>query len=170
MSTTEKTAAAATEKVEERKVEPMGPNGLQLAEHRRNLWAIECAKGVEPDDLLEPSYWTHHAGKLAPFDKIEARAIDGLWYQEFIVSDSSRAWARVKPLTDVVRFANTDVSQSQAAPSDYEVMHRGPRKWSVIRKKDRAVMFEEGSQRDAAEGWLKDNLPKLKDGALTPIT
>lgn len=167
MSTTEKTAAAA-EKVE-RRVEPMGPNGLKLTEHERNSWRVIAAKGVEPADLLEPSYWQHHAGKLAPWDHIEVRAEDGSWYQELVVMDSSRAWARVAPKLPVVRFTTPDVSLSQTAPSEYEVMHRGPRKWSVIRKKDRAVMFEEGGQRDAAETWLKDNSDKLKAGALSPI-
>lgn len=166
MSTIEKTV---TDKVVERRIEPMGPNGLQLAEHERNVWRVKAAKGVEPEDLLEPSYWQHNAGKLRPWDHIEVRAEDGSWYQELIVMDSSRAWARVAAKIPVVRFTTADVSLSQTAPSDYEVMHRGPRKWSVIRKKDRAVMFEEGGQRDSAESWLKDNAEKLKAGSLSPI-
>lgn len=167
------TAATKTEETantETRKVEPMGPNGLQLAEHRRNVWVVTAATGVKPEDLLEPSYWAHHSGKLAPNDHIEVRAQDGTWYQELIVMDSSRAYARVTPKIPVVRFTTVDVSMSQTAQTGYEVLHRGPRKWSVVRQKDRAVMFEEGAGRDIAETWLKDNLPKLQSGALSPIT
>lgn len=155
------------EKKVERKVEAAGPNSLQLAEHARNIWSLEVPMGVQPDDLLEPSFWAHHSGKLAPYDKIEVRAKDGTWYQELIVMDSSRAWARVRPLLDAVRFSSADVSQSETAQSEYEIVHRAQHMWSVVRKKDRQVVHEGERQRDGAETWLKDNLPKLKVGALT---
>jgi hypothetical protein len=146
---------------------PLGANVLQLGEHQRNVWVAKIPMGVEPSDVLDPAYWAHHSGKLAPYDKIECRAEDGTWYQELIVMDSSRAWARVKPLMEVLRFATQDVGLSQTAPTGYEIVHRGPRKWSVIRSKDRQVMHEDEAVRDGAEQWLKENADKLK-AATTP--
>lgn len=159
---TTKPATAADAKKEERRIEPLGPQVLQLAEHQRQIWVARVPKGVEPADVLEPSYWAHHGGKLSPYDKIEVRAEDGTWYQELIVMDSSRAWARVLPVTKVLRFETADVSQSKTAPVGYEITHRGARKWSVVRTKDRAVMSEDHAQRDSAEQWLKDNADRLK--------
>lgn len=155
---------------EERKIEAMPAGALQLAEHRRNIWVVEAAEGVQPEDLLKPQYWAHHSGKLSPWDRIEVRAKDGSWFQELLVMDASRVWARVMPLAQVVRLTTADVSQTQASPIDFEVMHRGPRKWSVIRKKDRAVMFEDGSLKEDAEKYLRENADALTAGRLTPVT
>lgn len=153
---------------EERKIEAMPAGALQLAEHRRNIWVVEAADGVQPEDLLAPSYWAHHSGKLSPWDKVEVRAKDGSWYQELLVMDASRVWARVIPLSKPVHLTTADVSQTQAV--DFEVMHRGPRKWSVIRKKDRAVMFEDGALKDDAEQFLRENSDALASGRLSPVT
>lgn len=158
------TAPQAGTQEKERRVEVPGPNALQLAEHGRNPWYLKVAKGVQPEDLLEPAFWANHSGKLAPYDKIEVRAEDGTWYQELIVMDSSRAWARVKPLIPAVRFSTSDVSQSETVQTQFEVMHRGPRGWSVVRTKDREVMHDGEKLRGGAEQWLKDNLPKLMAG------
>lgn len=165
--------AAAADKVEKkttdekdvRRVEPLGPQVLQLGEHQRQIWVAKVPKDVEPADVLDPVYWAHHSGKLSPWDKIEVRAEDGTWYQELIVIDSSRAWARVAPLTEVKRFTTQDVSLSQSAPTGYEITHRGPRKWSVVRTKDRAVMTEDHGERAGAESWLKENADRLKAAA-----
>lgn len=162
MSIAQTKQVAAGAKQDERRIEPLGPQVLQLGEHQRQVWVAKVPKGVEPADVLDPAYWAHHGGKLSPYDKIEVRAEDGTWYQELIVMDSSRAWARVMPVTQVLRFETSDVSQSKTAPTGYEIQHRGPRKWSVVRTKDRAVMFEDGGDRGVAEQWMKDNADKLK--------
>jgi hypothetical protein len=57
----------------------------------------------------------------------------------------------------------------QEALKDYEIKHRGPRGWSVIRTADGAVMHDGLNSKDAAAGWLasfaKENRPPVVDVA-----
>ena len=145
----------------ERKVET--PTAIQEAEYRRTIWLLNAASGTQPDDVLVPEYWAHVGAKLKPWDRIEVRAADGTWYTELMVLDASRQWARVKTLVGPVMLTSADVSLTQTQAADAcEVMHRGPRKWSVVRKSDRAVMHEGEERRDAAEQWLAENAGALK--------
>lgn len=153
--------STAAPQAEERKIEPLMSASLQEGEFRRTVYVALVAKGVSLQDALEPKFWAHTAPKLKPYDKIELRAEDGTWYAEVIVMDSSRTWARVKPLVGPVFFTTGDVSESQAAATDFEVIHRGPKKWSVIDKKNRKVYFEGGALRDDAERWVKEEGPKV---------
>jgi len=147
----------------ERKI-PDGPNSARMeqAEFKRNNWVVIAAPGTIPTDLMTPSYWAHLADKLKPWEKIEVRADDASWYCELLVVDVSRLWARVRPLL-LLDLTTSDVSQSQAnrenSAAEYEVLHRGEHcKWSVVRKKDLAVVHEFEETRIGAAQWLQDRL------------
>lgn len=151
-----------TAETQKKPAQPLGPTGLEPAEYRRNQWIATAAKGVRAEDLLQPDYWAHVAAKLAPWNKIEVRAEDGLWYAEAIVLDCSRNWARIALLPGYPLFlTSSDISQTQSAPAGYEVVHRGPKKWSVIRAKDHAVMHEGEQTKTGAADWLKQNAESL---------
>lgn len=153
------------------KIENLNPAHLQPAEYKRNVWIATAAKGVKPEDMTDPSYWANVAAKLKPWDKIEVRAEDGTWYQEFIVLDASRVWARVRSLVGPVMLGTADISQTLAnqVETQFEVLHRGPRGWSVIRKADRAVMAENLSIKGDADKWLTANLASLASGETKPL-
>lgn len=140
---------------------PLMASSLQEGEYQRTVYVARIPRGVRLEDVLVPSFWAHTAPKLKPYDKIELRAEDGTWYGEVIVMDSSRTWARVKPLVGPVFFTTADVSESQAAETNFEVLHRGPKKWSVIDKKNRKVYFEGGALREDAETWIKTEGQKV---------
>lgn len=154
------------EKVE-RKIEPLGPNSLHTAEHKRVVYFGIAPKGVKPEDLLRPEYWAHVAAGLKPRDRIEINAEDGTWYCEVMVLDSSRAFARVHPIIGPIYFTTADVAQTQIA--GYLVDHRAARKWSVIRLSDRVVMSENHETKAGADEWLAKNGEKLKAGQLAPV-
>jgi hypothetical protein len=48
---------------------------------------------------------------------------------------------------------------------DHDVIHRGPRKWSVIRKGDGAVLTEDIQEKDVAYAWLDKHARAQVGGA-----
>lgn len=152
-------------KPEEKKqpvMQPLGPTGLESAEYRRNMWIATAAKTTNPQDLEDPNYWAHVAAKLAPWNKVEVRSEDGTWYAEVLVLESSRNWARVCMLPGFpLRLTTADVSQTLSLPKGFEVVHRGPKKWSVVRSLDRAVMHEGEQTKTGALEWLDKNVASL---------
>jgi hypothetical protein len=136
------------------------PNELNGFEYVSTSWDARIALNVKPDELLKPAFWAHHAVKLKPMDEIRARAEDGTWLGYYVVLDCSRTWAKVHCLA-MHQLTSGDVSLTQASEAEvkafveaHTVVHRGPHKWSVVRKSDRAVLIEGIGQREEAHGWL----------------
>ncbi len=145
--------AIATIPAPVRKVQELSATRMKECEFERTNYVITAHENTDPEDLLDPAYWSTVAAKLKPWDKIEARADDGSWYAEFIVLDCSRNWARVYPLC-THHLTSTDVSQTQAQEG-YEIAYKGPmRKWTVIRKKDSEVIHEGEASKAGAYSWL----------------
>lgn len=157
----------ATDKV----IPQLPPQALQGFDYVSQRHDALIPNGVKPEDLLNPAYWAHHAVKLAPWHEIRARAEDGTWVAEFLVLDSSRTWARVKQLS-FHSLTTADVAISQASEAEvkavkdlFKVVHRGPHKWSVVRKEDSAVQVEGLEQRDSANDWLDKHARAQVGGA-----
>lgn len=112
--------------------------------------------GVKLDDILKPEFWAHHSVRLTPFDEIRARAIDGSWMAYLVVLDCARTWARVHVL-QVVNFTPIELSEQevQAFIDAHQVVHRGPHKWSVVRKSDSGVLHEGMASKADANTWLE---------------
>lgn len=153
---------------QERKLQALSGSRLQFAEQVRNLWQVTVPVNTNPDDLLNPPFWAHVALRLRVKDRIEVWSEDGQWYTELLVVDRDRNWAKCHPLMGVIGLSK-DVSEEQAnagfAEAQFEVMWRGPRKWSVVRKSDRNVVHEGEETKDGAENWLKHNAGALKKAA-----
>jgi hypothetical protein len=138
------------------------PGQMRESEYRRTIWAAELPYGVDKDRIMAPDFWAHVAAKLKPRDRIEVYPEDGSWFAELMVIDSARNWARVHvmqsfelspmPISAVLADAH---SQQAAAHEMFDIAYRGPKRWSVIRKTDRQVMFEDGSSQQAAVMWIR---------------
>ena len=168
------------------KQEPrLGPTAFAPAEFKRIIYSGIAERGVRPADVLYPSYWAYHAASLKPWDRVEIRAEDGTWYGEYLVLESSRTWAKMFPLR-VVMLTPADVAETQAIKANeanapvlaavpaadpktdedsYQIKFRGPRKWSVIRRSDNAVMAEELGSGKSAKDWLANHLSDKKEPA-----
>lgn len=145
-------------------------DALPLADSVRNVWVARVERAVEFKEVIYPGFWAHHSSKFSPWDRIEARAEDGTWFAELLVLDCSRTWAKVHVLSHV-KLTTEDASQTMAAMQaayqealkDYEIKHRGPRGWSVVRTADGSVMQDVLGTKDAAAAWLasfaKENRP-----------
>jgi hypothetical protein len=142
----------------------LGVGMLEGAEFMFTVWNARPAIGIAPEQLLVPEYWAHHAHRLTPGDEIVVRSEDSSWYGRLYVLDCARTWAKVKFLLGPVSLTTHDANLQPDHSSmdevekfkvDYKLIHRGPRRWSVIRA-DGAVMHENEQEKSGAEKWLDD--------------
>ena len=145
--------------VKARPIPQLKPNGLRLTESVQVSHTAVVEAKVTRKDLLEPQYWAHVANKLRPKDKIEVFSEDDSFYATYVVVAAEKTWARLHELS----YHN--LGQSQLSPEqqahirqDYEIKSRGPKKWSVLRKSDRAVLQENMHSEADAEKWLTIHL------------
>jgi len=138
----------------------LAPMAMESLEYASQHFDAKIAQGVTPPDLLVPGFWAHHAIKLKPFDEIRVHAEDGTWMAYYVVLDCSRTWAKVHCLS-THHLTTGDVAMSQASEAEvksfinqHQIVHRGPRGWSVVRKGDKAILVED-LQKDQAAIWLE---------------
>jgi len=151
------------------------PGCLREGEFSYTSWEAEVEYGIHPDDVMEPAYWANYSMQLKPFDEVRARARDGTWIARLLVLDTSRAWTKMYRM-ELHQLTTPDVSISAAsdeavadAMSKYELTHRGPHRWSIIRKSDGAVQTEGHQQKDDAKAWLVKHAKAEVMGTPEPI-
>lgn len=129
------------------------------AEFTRLVWAAEPESGGTMADTLgeviQPAYWAHVARSIKAGSIIELRPADGAWFAQLYVRASNSTGLIVSVL-NAWDFSKTEVAKTDDN-AIYEVKHRGPRGWSVVRKSDGKVVFENGSIRPEAEAWVSDH-------------
>jgi len=122
----------------------------------RDLTA-DVPKGTDPELLLEPSYWAHHAKTLQPMDFIRAIWEDGskmLWLTVQYVGKNEVMTAKVLE----VNFDPVEVPDEE---SEYEVAWISPPvKFAVRRKDDHTIIMDHLYPRDQAVKYLNDHLKK----------
>ena len=137
----------------------LNPTDFHLAESHHHRWAVMVEQGITKENLSDPSFWSHVSIKLRPWNHIEVYAKDGTFYAEYLVLACDRTWAKVRQLV-YLSLTDTDMSQTEAEiiTEGYDCKFRGPRKWSVIRIADNAVLQENMHTQDEAKLWLKGHL------------
>lgn len=126
---------------------------IQQAEFARTVWVVKPEPGVTLEQLLQPESWAHVAKSLKPGDLIDVLSADNEWYAELFVRASTDNETKLAVLKHYV------FSESKpTVDGEVEVKHRGEaKKWSVLRKSDKAVLVEGLETRGAAEDWVKAN-------------
>jgi len=137
----------------------LSPNGLSVAEYKRRQWFCEAADGVLLEDVMKPEFWAHVASKMTPFDRIEVVSVDGTWAADLMVIATGRTAAKVVSLHQY-SFVGGYADMSRVNTT-HEVKHRGPRRWSIIRIADSAVVKEDIATREDADRILADYLKAL---------
>lgn len=140
----------------------MNPGKFGLAEHRRATYVAIVPRGTTKETIEDPTFWAHVSAKIRPWSHIEVQAEDGTFYAELLVLACDRTWARVKLLC-FHNLTSSDISQTQAAQinKDYEIKHRGSKRWSVVRRSDNALLQEGLLSEEDASKWLAVHLNTL---------
>lgn len=150
-------------------------NTVQQAEYAYTTHAAFVPKEFKPEQLTEPGFWAVHATRFKALDEVRAIAEDGTWMARLLVLETGRTWVRMKQLefhllgTQDEALTRVAQRETDELRKNFDVKHRGPRGWSVVRKGDSQVMHEGAQTRDAAEGWLTDYLKTTASGA-APVT
>lgn len=138
----------------------LAPGGMQGFEFQSTRYDALVPTGVPVEALAKPEFWAHQGAKLRPWDEIRARAEDGSWMANLVVLDCSRTWARVK-LLNYHKCTTGDVALTQASEEaikahieQHKLMHRGPRKWSIVRVADGTVIAEDIATKEEAAAQL----------------
>lgn len=139
----------------EEKHPQLNPARFTYAEHDYNNWSVNAEQGTTREDLKSPNFWAHVANKLRAGAEIRVLAEDGSFIARFLVIAADRTWARVHELSFIDLRAEAAPVDLEAVVDDYEVKLRGPKRWSVLRKSDRAVLQENLYTKEDADQWLK---------------
>jgi hypothetical protein len=86
---------------------------------------------------------------------VEVVPEDKSYFAELFVRSNTDTSVNVSVLRHV-KF--DDVAKAADSGDPYEIKHRGGAGWSVIRKSDKAVVFEKGQSRVEAERFLETEL------------
>ena len=120
------------------------PTTLNDAVHGARQYMLKAPQGVDPDDVLDPMFWTHVAGQLQEFDRIEVIANDKSWWGMFMVEWVSPRQAGLMQLA-LAHRANKKPTLVA------EVKFAGVRRWRIVRTADNAVLEEDIPTREEAE-------------------
>lgn len=151
-------------------IQPIPTYARKDAEYLRRVHAIDVPLNFDPKHLTAPETWAHLGAEFKVWDRIEARAVDGTWFAELLVTATARTWAKTAVL-NFTSLTSADVSLSEAIRAEMasqpqptpaapapamKVMHRGPRAWSVVRESDKAVLAEDLQTKQEAEQRMAD--------------
>jgi len=132
---------------------------MKSGEFVRTLYVATVEPGVTREDLLKPDFWAQVAYQFSPYDRLEVRSDDGIFFAEYLILACERTYAKVKELS-FVSLTTKDVAMTEAENELelYKYKYRGPNcKHSIIRKSDDTVMVEKLATKDAALTWLANH-------------
>ena len=134
-------------------------NRFHGAEFKRQIFVADVEQNTQLEDIANPAFWGNISNQLGLFDRIEVRCEDGSWIAELLVLEATNTYARVKIL-NCIELEEQEVAQTAiAAPSGYEVFHRGTHhKWAVKRLSDSEVIHNGESSRAAAHAWVAEHM------------
>lgn len=130
------------------------PTHFALAEFKRSQHHALIPTGIKLEELAKPEFWAHVAALVKPFDRIEVRADDGSFWAELLVTKVDKASVSTRPIQFVdLRPAPSKI---EAPAASFVTKFRGPRKWSVLRVVDQAVLAEDLATEDDANTKLAE--------------
>lgn len=116
---------------------------------------VTVPSGTDPDTVMEPSYWMHHARMLQPMDILVVFCEDGTWENELRVQFVSRDGVKVSPRWQKPA-EHGEYAPDEAETSVHTVKWRGPKaKWGVMRLADGAIVRDGFYPKDQAISYLK---------------
>lgn len=139
---------------------------VHLLEHYRQDYVAVIPQEVDPKDLEDPSYWAPVASQFRPFGRIEARAEDGTWIAELVITSLGRNFAICKQIA-FHRLTSADIDQTRISAEEtkatgYEIQWKGQHnKFCVIRESDGAIVHKGEDQKSGADKWLGEHLKAI---------
>jgi len=140
----------------------LNPNGLKLAEFARSQYRVVVDNEVAHEDVLKPEFWVHVASKLQITGEganplIEVMPKDGSWFALLIVVSASNVHAKCVSVL-YKQLEKKAVTKKMAEDPDFDVKNKGgDKKFTIIRKADKAIVKEGFNTGEEALFWLDEN-------------
>jgi hypothetical protein len=125
---------------------------IKLAEFDSRTFIVRPAPGTTFEQVIAPIYWSHIAEQLRPGNFIKVLPDDGAYFAELLV----RSVDRLSAIVAVLRKVDLVHVDALTEDPEFELKFRGPRKWSVLRRSDSKVLFEDIETREMADKALGD--------------
>ena len=130
----------------------LNPQRMGLAEQKRQDWVVDAEEGTNIEDVLQPSYWSHMASQMQPYDHIEVRLETGEWILDLIVTSLGRNWAAVFVAN---KYEMSKALEAAPPAAKYIVKWRGPaHKFCIVRVLDSETIQEGHMTADDAKAAL----------------
>ena len=131
------------------------PDRCKHAEFTNTRWTVNVESGRTPQDILAPSYWSHTAFQMQPFDEIQARAEDGKWVAYLVVRFCEKNFA-IMHLDRLIEFKdNAEIPETSIR---HKVEWKGPQhQYAVIRLSDSQMLHSKCKTREEAAEWLRNH-------------
>lgn len=126
---------------------------LMGAEFARQSFRVTPPSGTTIEQMLEPEYWAHVAGKFTPYDILEVVPEDGAFYARLLVLNTAKLWAKMHKL----EYVELSLVKKVVAADKYEAKFFGPgAKWRAINKSDGSLVSNDSFQtREDAELYIE---------------
>ena len=132
------------------------PGGrLGPAESKRNSYTATTVGGTPFEDALQPGYWRNYTNLIKPWDIIEVRAEDGVFWALLLVVDVSPSSVVVET---IFKKDLSSVKQEAIELMGCEVGWNGAvDRYRVVRKSDSRVLSKDHPSMASAVNWLTQN-------------
>lgn len=133
----------------------LNETNMVLAEFHRQLWAIAPDVGVTVEQVRNPLYLVHVAGKLKVGDKFEVIPKDRAYYAELLVVRVDKLAGVETALLRHVPLQHSDLAGDDDLAA-FDIEYAGTSdKWRAIRKADKQLIATGHETRDQLVAELR---------------
>ena len=152
-------ATAAIPKGKQREILPAKPNEFGLATHKFRIYSAIAPRGMQPDDLYNPLFWSHVANQLTMFDEVRVLAEDGSWVAYVLVTFRHANNVKIKMLnSEVLEDVSYEVPEENQR---YIAKQRGMLKWCIVDNETGENVFDRIPTQSKAYAKLESYLASL---------
>ena len=149
------TSEPAPAQVAAPKIQALSSDRLKKGDFAFTAYDVRPQAGTALKDVLRPDYWKHVARTVRLGDEFRIVPDDQLWYARLYVTHATVNEVFVSVIAHGELGATIDPEKLHT--DDYEVKHRGRAGWSVLRKKDGAVIKDGFARREDAAAHMVEH-------------
>jgi hypothetical protein len=123
------------------------------------LYSVQPYPGTTVEDVIKPDYWKHVAHNFKADDEIRMVPEDQSWRAHLYVTHAQHGEMFVQVLSHN-NLSAMDPALLQT--EEYEVKWRGVKKFSVVRKKDNAVIKEDIATKEQAVAEMASHVRAIR--------
>lgn len=122
-------------------IQPLKTTDFGLDIHQYRRFSATVPGNLKPEDLENPTLWSHVAPQIQDGDEVRAVADDRSFVVYLICTFSRGSQIRLKTLVGY-ELESVDHDLSNNLQGEFEIKLRGPKKWCIVSKVTGEVIKE----------------------------